>query len=95
MTTLPADFADRIHSGENPVRVVREYRGMSLEALAKAAGLSADFLEKVETGRRGLTDERQRKVAEALGVHWLELRKCAEHFSDCALTLRFMPEEEH
>ena len=36
---IPAEFVNRIVDGENKVRVWREYRGMTVKALAEAAGL--------------------------------------------------------
>lgn len=48
---IPADWANRIFAGENPVRVFREMRGMKQKDLAKLAGLSQGFLSEIETGK--------------------------------------------
>lgn len=38
------------------LRDCRKYRGLSLRACAKAAGISAPFLSDIERGRRGMSD---------------------------------------
>ena len=37
---IPAKFADRMLDGENKLRVSREYRGLTVKALAEATGLA-------------------------------------------------------
>ena len=37
---VPIELADRIFAGEHPVRAWREYRGLTLGALAKSAGIA-------------------------------------------------------
>ena len=49
---IPAEFADRILDGENPVRVWREFRGLTVKALAAKAGIRPAFLSQIETGAR-------------------------------------------
>ena len=49
---IPAEFADRILDGENPVRVWREFRGLTVKALAAQAGIRPAFLSQIETGAR-------------------------------------------
>ena len=54
---LPAALVYRILTGENPVRVWREHRGMTITELAKTAGLSQPYLSQIESGaRQGTTD---------------------------------------
>jgi DNA-binding XRE family transcriptional regulator/PHD/YefM family antitoxin component YafN of YafNO toxin-antitoxin module len=54
---LPEAMVDRILAGENPVRVWREHRGMTITELAKMAGLSQPYLSQIESGaRQGTTD---------------------------------------
>ncbi len=48
----PAKFADRIFNGESPVRVWRNYRGLSVKELAKRAKISAAYLSQIEGGSR-------------------------------------------
>lgn len=49
---IPADFGDRILDGESPVRVWREYRGLSVKQLAAGAQISAAYLSQIEGGSR-------------------------------------------
>lgn len=59
---------ERLHAGEHPVRVFRDLRGLSVEALATTAGVGADLVAAIEAfeiegGLRPL-----RAIARALGV---------------------------
>lgn len=65
---LPAAMVDRILDGENPIRVWREHRGLSVKALAEKAGITPAYLSQVETGKRDGTVETLRKLAGALGA---------------------------
>ncbi len=71
--TLPAEFAFRIADGENPVRVWREYRGLSLRALAAEAGIGASYLSEIERGEKPGSVDAYKSLARALGasVDWL------------------------
>jgi mRNA interferase RelE/StbE len=66
--TLPHDFAMRIINGEHPVRVWREYRGLSAVALAEAADLSKPYLSEIETGKKPGSVDAYKHLAAALGV---------------------------
>lgn len=50
------------------IRELRRKRGISQEALAKAAQLSRTYLTEVETGRRNPTLNNISRLADALGV---------------------------
>jgi ribosome-binding protein aMBF1 (putative translation factor) len=47
---LTAEEAERLWSGENPVTVWREKRGLTGDALASAAGMPIGNLRAIETG---------------------------------------------
>ena len=49
---VPIEPADRIFAGEHPVRAWREYRGLTLGALAKSAGIAPSYLSEIEAGRK-------------------------------------------
>lgn len=66
--TLPHDSAMRILAGEHPVRVWRDYRGMSAVALAAAARVSKTYLSEIETGKKPGSVEAYKSIAGALGV---------------------------
>lgn len=65
---IPADIANRILDGENPLKVWREYRGLTQEALASQAGISKAYLCQIETGKRRGAVDTLRAIATALGV---------------------------
>jgi DNA-binding XRE family transcriptional regulator len=65
---LPKAVADRLANGDNPVRVIREWRDMIQGELAVAVGISQNYLSEIETGRRKGPAELQKKFAGALGV---------------------------
>lgn len=65
---VPAEVANRLLDGENPVRVWRTYRGMTLAELSKAAGISQPYLSQIENGSRDGTVSTMCALAEALGV---------------------------
>jgi DNA-binding XRE family transcriptional regulator len=65
---LPETMVDRILAGENPVRVWREHRGMTITELAKAAGLSQPYLSQIESGARQGTTDTLAAIAGALGL---------------------------
>ena len=65
---VPAHVVDAILSGDNPVRVWKEHRGLTSKDLAQKAGISAPYLSQIESGKREGRLDALRKIAEALGV---------------------------
>ena len=65
---IPSEFVNRILDGENPVRVWRDYRGMSAKDLASACGMSATYLSEIENGHKEGSVTVLKKLAEALNV---------------------------
>jgi len=65
---IPAEYVDRLIDGENKIKVWRDYRGMSAEALADAADIDAFNLKKIERGVSKGSFEAMKKIAEALKV---------------------------
>ena len=49
---LPAAMVERLATGESPIRVWREHRGLSQDQLAEAAGLGQGYLSQLESGRK-------------------------------------------
>ena len=65
--TFPSSFVERLLlSGENRVRVWREYRGLSASELARNAGVSAGRISAIENGTSTGSVQTLRCVAEAL-----------------------------
>ena len=65
---VPADVANALLNGANPVRVWRKHRGMSAKVLAEKAGIAPAYLSQIETGRREGTIETMRRIAIALDL---------------------------
>jgi len=65
---IPADVVYAILDGENPIKVWREYRGLTQQQLAAAAGISKPYLSQIETGKRKGTTEILSTIAKALDV---------------------------
>jgi DNA-binding XRE family transcriptional regulator len=65
---IPSEVVDRLISGENKVRVWREFRGLNVKELAAASGLAAPYVSQIETDRREGTIETFKKLAATLRV---------------------------
>ena len=65
---LPIEVADRILAGKSAVRVFREYRGLTQQALADRCGISKPYLSQIEAGQRTPSTEVLKKLAAALEV---------------------------
>ncbi len=63
---IPSEFVDRLIDGENPIRVWRDFRGLSARELAAAAGISAAYLSEIETGKKEGSLSVFRQIAKAL-----------------------------
>lgn len=50
--TWPEDVVKALIAGEDPVRVFRKHRGMSIKELAEKSGLSQPYLSEIETGKK-------------------------------------------
>jgi hypothetical protein len=65
---VPIAVVDRLLTGENPIRVWREHRGLSATALAEAAGLGKGYLSQLERGTRQGPVATMQRLAVALRV---------------------------
>jgi DNA-binding XRE family transcriptional regulator len=70
---VPAAVVDRLLAGESPIRVWREHRGLTLDRLGAAAGLSKGYLSDLENGKRTGPVETLQAIARALDVTLDEL----------------------
>jgi DNA-binding XRE family transcriptional regulator len=66
--SFPFEIADRLIGGENPIKVFRQYRGLTQKQLAAKAETSAAYLSQIETGRRSGSIKMLHRVADALDV---------------------------
>ena len=65
---LPQSVVNRLAAGENPVRVLREWREMTQGMLAQAIGTMQGYVSDIESGKRKGTIVLHQKIARALGV---------------------------
>lgn len=65
---VPLELVDRLIAGESPLRVWREYRGLSQQALADLVGKSKVFVSGIETGKQDTGSKNWRSLANALDV---------------------------
>lgn len=65
---IPSEVVYAILDGENPIKVWREYRGLTQQQLAAAVGISKPYLSQIETGKRKGTTEILSAIAKAVGV---------------------------
>ena len=65
---IPSEMVDRLLSGENLIRVWREYRGLDVSALAEKADISPGYLAEVEAGNGVLSESQLARVATALDL---------------------------
>lgn len=65
---IPGEVVHAILDGENPIKVWREYRGLTQQQLADKAGISKPYLSQIETGKRKGATEILSAIAKALDV---------------------------
>lgn len=65
---VPSNVAYAILDGENPIRVWREHRGLTLRQLAGTVGISTPYLSQLESGKRRGATEVLSAIAKALDL---------------------------
>ncbi|MEA5115099.1 MAG: helix-turn-helix transcriptional regulator [Geobacteraceae bacterium] len=65
---VPEGILRRELSGESPIRIWREHRGMTQQELASRAGISKAFLSQIESGKRKGTVDTLSAIARSLDV---------------------------
>ena len=65
---LPKHVIDRLAKGDNPLRVLREWRDVTQLYLSFKTKLSQGYISDVETGRRKGAAAALRRIADALKV---------------------------
>jgi transcriptional regulator with XRE-family HTH domain len=65
---IPSEVTYALLDGENPLRVWREFRGLTQQEVADAAGISKPYLSQLETGQRRGTTEVLAAIARVLDV---------------------------
>lgn len=65
---FPKELVDRLIAGDNALRVYREYRNLTQQALADVSGVSRDMIAMIETGKKNGSLATAKKLARALDV---------------------------
>ena len=65
---LPKIVVDRLAAGENPIRVLREWRDVTQMYISFRTNISQGHLSDIESGRRTGTPATLRKIADVLRV---------------------------
>ncbi len=66
--SFPAAFVDRLLEGENPIRLWREYRGMTQGGLAEKVKVTVAHISQLEGGKRECSVKLLRALGKALNV---------------------------
>ena len=65
---IPAEVVNTILDGKNPVKVWRDYRGLTQQQLADTVKISKPYLSQIETGKRNGTTDVLSAIAKALDI---------------------------
>ena len=65
---IPLELIERRLNKENPIKIWREYRELTQEALAKASGISRPMIAAIESGHKTGAATTLKKLATALDV---------------------------
>jgi hypothetical protein len=65
---LPVESVTRLMNGEHPLRIWREHRGLSPQALGDKAGVGRSYLVEIEGHKKPGSVAAYRRLAGALGV---------------------------
>lgn len=65
---IPLELIERRLTGEHPLKVWREHRGLTQEKLAKASGVSRAMIAAIEAGHKQGAVGTWKKLAKALKV---------------------------
>jgi DNA-binding XRE family transcriptional regulator len=65
---LPAEVAEAIIDGQNPIKVVREWRGLTQAQLARRNKLTQGYVSQLEAGTSGGSPKALKAIAKTLKV---------------------------
>lgn len=68
-STLPDEILNALSARqEHPVKIVRNFRGLTQAELAKAAGISRPYLTEIETSKKDGSIRAMKSIAKVLNV---------------------------
>ena len=65
---FPADVAQRLVSGEPALKVMREWRGLTQNALGRKSGVAMQYISQIERGSRNIGKKVAARLAKARDV---------------------------
>jgi len=65
---IPSEMTFALLDGENPIRIWRTHRKLTLQELSQKAGISKPYLSQLESGKRSGSTDVLRRIAEVLDV---------------------------
>ncbi len=65
---IPKKIVDRIANGENPLRVLRQWRAMTQLELSSKTGIGQGYISDLESGRRKGTTAALKTIAGTINV---------------------------
>ncbi len=66
--SFPEALVERLLAGENPVKLWREYRGMTQAVLADKVKVTVSHISQIETGKKDCSVKLLKALAKALNV---------------------------
>jgi DNA-binding XRE family transcriptional regulator len=66
--TYPSEIVERMIEGDNPLKVMREWRGLTQQQLADKSGVERAMIGRIETGKGKGSVSGIKAMAEALDV---------------------------
>jgi DNA-binding XRE family transcriptional regulator len=66
--SFPAEVVNRLLDGENPVRIWREFRGISQSQLSERTAVTVAHISQIESGKRECSVKLLRALAKVLEV---------------------------
>lgn len=65
---FPVEIVDKLLEGQTPIKVFREFRGMTQDELAKKIDISIPYLSQLETNKRCGSIKVLTDIAKELGI---------------------------
>jgi DNA-binding XRE family transcriptional regulator len=66
--SVPSEYVKRLVDGENPLRVYRDWRGLTQSELSERSGVNRVQIADIEAGRKKGSVGTVKKLADALSV---------------------------
>ena len=65
---FPSEVVERLVDGESPIKVYREYRGLTQIKLSEMVGVNQSYITQLESGKKKGTVRVLKKIATALNL---------------------------